>query len=170
MVEKNKIFSSKVKYNGIFSFHDFYKFCHDWLNDETGMTVIEDKYVEKLSGDSKNIDVEWTTFKKVTDYFKFEITVKFKITALTNIEIVQGGAKIKTNQGSVEVGVTGTLIRDYEGKFETNAFNKFLRGIYEKWVITSNIDQMESKLAGDCDEFLGQAKAYLDLEGKSRHQ
>ena len=31
---------------------------------------------------------------------------------------------------------------------------------------TSRIDAMEDKLAGGCDEFLGQAKAYLDLEGK----
>jgi len=47
-----------------------------------------------------------------------------------------------------------------------SAFNKFLRSIYEKWVITSRIDEMEGKIAGACDEFMAQTKAYLDLEGK----
>ena len=33
-------------------------------------------------------------------------------------------------------------------------------------VISERIEQMQGKVAGDCDEFLSQAKAYLDLEGK----
>ena len=41
-----------------------------------------------------------------------------------------------------------------------------MRGVYEKWVIPSRIEQFEEKLISDCDEFLSQAKAYLDLEGK----
>ncbi len=166
MAEKDTIFSSSLKYKGIFSFKDFYKFCHEWLTEETGLDISEDKYVEKLTGDSKNIDVEWTGTKKVTDYFKFEIKVGFEITDLTKVEITQNNAKVKTNKGAVKVSVKGTLIRDYDGKFERDAIRKFLRGIYEKWIITSRIDQMEEELGGTCDDFLGQAKAYLDLEGK----
>ena len=73
---------------------------------------------------------------------------------------------MKSNKGGVEIKIKGDLIRDYQGKFEINAFQKFLRSIYEKWVIPSRIEEYEGKLAGDCDEFLAQAKAYLDLEGK----
>ena len=70
MAEEDKIFSSKIKYNGIFSFGDFYKFCFEWLRDEVGLDLVEEKYAEKLSGDSKNIDVEWSGSRKITDYFK----------------------------------------------------------------------------------------------------
>jgi len=166
MAEKDQVFSSKIKYVGIVNFADFYKFCYDWLTEETELLLSEDKYIEKLSGDSKNIDIVWTGFRKVTDYFKFDVKVAFKILGLTKVEITEAGRKINTNKGSVEVSVKGTLTRDYKGKFEINAFNKFLRSIYEKWVIMGRIDQMEDKLISDCDEFLGQAKAYLDLEGK----
>ena len=166
MAEKDEIFSSKIQDTGIFLFSDFYRFCYEWLVDETDLKIIENKYSEKLEGDSKKIDVEWTGKKKVTDYFQFEIKVSFKITKLTNVEINQGNAKIKTNTGKVEVKVKGILVKDYEGKFETNAFKKFLRSIYEKWIIKSRIDQMEDKIIENCDEFLSQAKAYLDLEGK----
>ncbi len=166
MPEKDTIFSSKIKYNGIFLLSDFYNFCYDWLKEETGLDISEDKYTEKLSGDSKEIKIKWTGTRKVTDYFKFEIELEFKIVGLTNVEINQDNKKIKTNKGSVELKIKGTLIRDYQGKFETTAFKKFLRSIYEKWVITSRIEQFEEKLVKDCDEFLSQAKAYLDLEGK----
>lgn len=166
MSEKDVIFSSKVKYTGIVNFAEFYKFCYDWLTEETQLLLSEDKYVEKLSGDSKNIDIIWSAFRKITDYFKFDAKVTFKVLGLTKVEITEGGKKISTNKGSIEISIKGTLTRDYKGKFETNAFNKFLRSIYEKWIIMGRIDQMEEKIIGDCDEFLGQAKAYLDLEGK----
>ena len=166
MAEKDTIFSSKVKSTGMFSFKDFYKFCYDWLSEETSLDISEDKYKETLSGDSKNIEIEWTGTREITDYFKFEIKAKFRIDNLKNVEINQEGKKVKTNEGAVEVSVKGTLVRDYKGKFEANAFYKFLRGIYERWVIPSRIREFETKLLGDCDEFLSQAKAYLDLEGK----
>jgi hypothetical protein len=164
--EEDTIFSSKIKFNGIFSFKDFYKFCYDWLTEENNWEVKEEKYQEKLSGDSKDIDVEWAFSKKVTDYFKFKGKIKFKINALTNIEIMQGEAKVKTNKGSVEISIKGILQRDYEGKFDRTSYRKFLRSVYDKWVIPSRIDQFEGRLLSQCDDFLGQAKAYLDLEGQ----
>jgi len=167
MAEKETIFSSNIKYGGIFPFPDFYKFCYEWLTEEMGLSpVAEDKYVEKLDGNEKEITIEWTGSKKVTDYFKFEVKVKFEVKGLIEVEINQGNAKIKTNKGTIKLIVKGILIRDYQGKFEKTAYRKFLRSIYEKWIITSRIDQMEEVIAGDCDEFLNQAKAYLDLEGK----
>ena len=166
MSEKEIIFSSKVKYVGIFNFSEFYNFCYIWLVDEVELELGENKYEEKISGDSKNIKVEWEGKRKLTDYFRFVAKVNFKIINLKKAEITNNGKKINTNEGNVEIAIKGTLERDYKGKFETNAFNKFLRSIYEKWVIQGRIDQLEAKIIGDCDEFLGQAKAYLDLEGK----
>ncbi len=166
MAEKETIFSSSMKYGGIFSFKDYYKFCYDWLAEETGLDLAEEEYVEKIKGDIKDIDIKWSGTREVTDYFKFEIKVEYEIRALKDVQITEGNKKVKTNDGQVKLKVKGNLIRDYEGKFETTAFNKFLRSIYEKWVITARINQFEEKLFGDCDDFLQQAKAYLALEGK----
>jgi len=165
MSEKEDIFSSKVKYGEIFNFAEYYKFCHDWLEDE-GYWVVEDKYVEKLKGDAKEIDAEWTCKKKITDYFLFQLKVKFKVINMKKIEINYGGNKINTNKGTVETNLKGTLVRDYEGKFESSAFLKFLRSIYEKWVVPSRVEEFEDKLVDTCNDFLGQAKSYLDIEGK----
>ncbi len=166
MAEQDKLISTKTKYTGFFHFKDFYQFCHDWLVEDFGLDVTEKKYQEKLAGDAKEVEIEWEGYKKVTDYFQFKVVVKWRILGLKNVEINQGGKKIKTNEGSVEIRLAGTLIRDYEGKFEKDAFRKFLRSVYEKWVIPSRIDQMEEKLFSDSNEFLEQAKAFLTMEGQ----
>ena len=166
MAEQDTVFSSSVKYSGVFSFSSFYKFCYDWLSEEAGFDIGEDKYAESISGDSKKININWLGSKKFTDYFQGKISVSFDVSGLTDIEIANNGGKIKTNRGGIKVGIKGILVRDYQGKFEMTAFNKFLRSIYEKWVITSRIDELEGKIAGACDEFLAQSKAFLDLEGR----
>ena len=166
MAEKETIFSSEVKYAGIFSFKDFYKFCYEWITEEIDIDLSETKYEEKLKTDEKEIIVEWEGEKELTDYFRFDIKARFEIRGLKNVEIPQAGKKIKTNQGSIKLKVKGILVRDYKGKFEMSAFNKFLRSVYEKWVITGRIEEYQGKIAGKCDEFLSQAKSYLDLEGK----
>lgn len=165
MSEKETIFSSKISYNGIFSFKDFYSFCYSWLKEEMSLELQETKYSEKIEGPMKKIGISWAGNKKMTDYFKFEAGIEVSA-SIKEVEINEGNAKLKTNQGSVEVSIKGTLVRDYEGKFETTAFNKFLRSIYEKWVIASTIEDYRAKVSGACDSFLNQTKAYLDLEAK----
>jgi len=166
MPEEETVFSSAIKQKGVFSFKDFYKFCYDWLAEETNLSLVEDSYGEKITGTNKEIDVKWTGTRKVTDYFKFKVKVDFVVRELTEVEVIQEGIKVKTNKGSVQVKVKGILIRDYQGKFEKTAIQKFMRSIYEKWIIPSRIDEFERRLINNCDEFLGQAKAYLDLEGR----
>lgn len=166
MVEKETIFSSSIKYTGIFSFKDFYKFCYEWLTEDTNLDIAEDQYKEKLTGDSKDITIKWTGSRKLTDYFKLEAKAKFEVKDLTQVEIARGDVKMKTNKGEIKLVLKGILIRDWQGKFERSGFQKFLKEIYDKWIIPSRIEQMEDKIIGDLDEFLSQAKAWLDLEGK----
>ena len=167
MAEKDTVFSRSVKYTGILSFKDFYKFCHDWLSDEIGLIVIEEKYSEIVKGDSKDLKIKWAPFRKLTDYFKFEMEVEFVIYGLKKVQVNRDGKETGMDQvASFEVKVKGLLVRDYESKFETSGFAKSMRGIYEKWIIPSRVDEFEGKIIGRCDEFLGQTKAYLDLEGR----
>jgi hypothetical protein len=165
--ETDKIYATKVKHVGLFNLKEFYKFCYDWLMDEFGLNVFaEEKYAEQISGDAKKVEFKWKGLKKVTDYFRFDIKVEFRVLGMTNVEMMKDGKKISTNKGNIEMKVGGFLVKDYQGKFDKDSFRKFLRSIYDKWVIPSRIDQMEDKLAGDCDEFVTQVKAYLDLEGQ----
>ncbi len=167
MAEEERVFSSKVSYNGIFSFKDFYAFCYNWLRDETNLTSFsEDKYSEKLMGEAKNIDVVWTGSRDITDYFRIKMKVTFVIKAMSQVKIKKGGVEVDSNKGAIDVKVDGILVKDYQSKFEMSAFRKFLRAFYEKYVILSVVKEFRGRIVTECDEFLTQAKAYLDLEGK----
>lgn len=166
MAEEETVFSSKLTYSGIFPFSDFYNFCHDWLTEETGLDITEDRYLEKISGDSKEVEVDWSGSSKITDYFKQKVKVGFVIRGMTKVKVKKGEAEINTNKGKIDIKVKGVLIKDYQGKFEVSGFNKFLRSVYEKYIIPSTVSEFKGRVSGGCDEFLTQAKAYLDLEGK----
>ncbi len=168
MAEEEQVFSSRVRYKGVYEFEEFYKFCYNWLRDETNLTVFsEDKYSEKLVGDAKHIDIKWTAHRDLTDYFRFKIEVKFVIKAMTQVKIKKEGVEIDSNKGDMEVQVKGFLVKDWLSKFEMSAFRKFLRAFYEKYIILSVVKEFKTRIVVDCEEFLSQAKAYLDLEGKT---
>jgi len=164
MAEKDKVTENKMKRDGVFNFKDTYKFIYNWLNEE-GYDVSEDKYQEAISGDSKNIEIKWTAFKKVSDYFKFEVVLSWRVIGLVSVEAEKNGKKIKANKGSFELKVKGTIIKDYEGRWETKPAMKFLRGVYDRYIIKGRIDQYEGKLIKDVSDLIEETKAFLTIEG-----
>ena len=65
MTEKKQIFSSKVKYDGIFSFPEFYKFCYDYLSGELGFGMMEGKpTVSGMKQFFRNLDSYKKSLKK----------------------------------------------------------------------------------------------------------
>ena len=154
MSEKDKIIEQKVKRGGIFDFKEVYQFVYRWLNEED-YTVEERKYVEEVTGDAK----------KVSDYFKNEMKLNWRIIGLTNVEVEQDGKKIKMNKGNFELKITGNLVKDWGSTWEKNPFMKFLRGTYDKYIVEGRIKQYEIKLYGDVDELTEQIKAFLTVEG-----
>ncbi len=166
MPEQDQIYSSKISYDGIFNFKEFYKFCYNFLTEQQAFKIDENEYSEKLIGSTKEILVKWTGQKKVTDYFKFEVKIVFRALNMSEVEVNKGGVKLKMNKGKISIAVKANLIRDYEGKFETSSRMKIWRGIYEKWIISQRVKEFEDKLSSSAEGFLEQAKAFLDLEGR----
>jgi hypothetical protein len=167
MPGKDTVFDSKVKYKGIFNFPEFYKFCYQYIIEELQMDFLAEKeYQEKISGMAKEVKIKWEGERKLTDYFQFDLKIEFHIIAMTEVELNQGGTKIKTNKGDMKITIKGIFVKDYEGKYDVTAFKQFLRGVYEKFIIPSRIKEFEDKISGYCDDFASQAKAWLDLEGK----
>lgn len=165
MAEKDTIFSGKLKQAGIFDFKEFYSFCYDWLNDQ-GYKVTEKTYSEQVTGDSKKIDINWEAKKKVSDYFKFVIKMDWQLLGLKNIKVKKEDKEISMNSGSIEIKFKAIIVKDYENRWEDQPFWKFLRGVYDKYIIRSRIDDYEDKLKDDLDELIAQSKSFLALEAK----
>lgn len=165
MSEKDTIFKGKIKSTGIFDFKDFYSFSYDWLRGE-GYDVFERRYAEKVAGDTKQIEVVWEADREISDYFKFRIVMEWMITGMKSVEVQKEGQKIKMDSGGVEIKFRAVLIKDYEDRWENNPFWKFLRGIYEKYIIRSRIEEYQIKLLEELGELVSQCKAFLSMEGQ----
>lgn len=164
MVEKDKVFEGKVKQSGVFDFKELYSFCYNWLIDQ-GYLLTEKLYNEKIGASGKDVEIEWLAFKKVSDYFKFSIKVNWRILGMTRVEVEKDGVKTKMDKGIPEIKIAATLEKDYENRWESNPFYKFLRGTYDRYLIRARIDQYEGKLFMETDEFIAQIKAFLAIEG-----
>ena len=162
MALKKEVYKQVVKKKGYWNYVDLYNFCFDWLRREN-YTVMEKEYVEKLSDFGKEIILDWSAEKKVTDYYKNVINVKWHILGMNVAEVEREGRKEKTNKGEVKITVSAELYKDYEERWEDKPLWKFLRGIYEKYIIRTTNDEYEDDLADKAIDLVSDVKAFLEL-------
>ncbi len=165
MADKEQVIKEQLEHNGIWSFSEFYSYAHSWFKNE-GYGVMEDKYNEKVSGDSRDIAIEWIISKGISDYFKVEIKIRFDITGLKDVEAEIDGKKKKTNKGRIWLEIKGYLVKDPGSKWDVTAGWRFMRDFYNKYIIPARVDDMQNKVRSDVREFKDSLKAYLELLGK----
>ena len=165
MVEKDNVFSGKIRQVGIADFKEFYRFCYMFLVDK-GYWVVEKNYTEKIQANGKEIEIEWNASRKISDYFRFNLKTNWRILGMKDVEVEKNGDKLKMNKGDFEIKISAVLEKDYENRWENSPFLKWLRTLYDRYLIRNRIEQYEDKIFEESEEFLAQAKAFLAIEGK----
>ncbi|MBS3071401.1 hypothetical protein J4408_00255 [Candidatus Pacearchaeota archaeon] len=166
MAERDLVTKEKMDFSGIFDFGGLYSFAHRWFKNEGYDGVTEESYSEKVSGNSRDVFIEWKITKQISDYFKIEHKVRFEITGLTDVEVEIDGKKKKMNKGKVVVEIKSALVKDPDSKWESSPTNKFLRDVYNKYIIPGRVEDVRGKVQGDAIAFKEEVKAYLELIGK----
>jgi hypothetical protein len=161
MVMKSTVFSQTIRKNGYFNFGDLYSFCVDWFKGE-GYDVIETDYVEKGSG-AKEVAVNWAPQKDITDYFRFVLNTEIFILDLKDAEIERDGNKEKTHKGNLRIRIRAEIHKDYEERWEQKPMSKFMRGVYEQYIIKTTIDEFETRLIKDASNFAKELKSFMEL-------
>lgn len=166
MVEKDTIVKEKLKYAGLLDLEQTYKFTYEWLKRED-LNVIEDEYSEKVKSNGKELEIKWTASKKFTDYFKVVLSLKWRILGLSDVEVEVDGKKKKMNKAAdFSMEFKGVLEKDYSNKWEGSAFNKFIKDVYNKYVIPQRTDQKEDQVRDMVQNLKEELKAFLELTGR----
>jgi hypothetical protein len=165
MAEKDQVYKEKIKQAGLFDFKEFYSFVYDLLNGQE-YDISEKKYSEKIVGEAKEIEIKWEATRRISDYFKFMIKLDWFITGMRKVKVKREGKEIEMNSGSVEINFKAILVKDYENRWEGEPFWKFLRGIYDRYVIRSRIEDYEEKLIIEVTEAISQCKSFLAIEAQ----
>jgi hypothetical protein len=165
MAEKDQIIEEKLDYSGLVKFSDLYEYTHSWFAEED-YGVVEEKYAEKISGNSKEIDIDWKCTKQLSDYFKLELKVGWEIKGLVDVEVEVDGKKKKMQQGKIKLKFKGMLVKDPKSEWDTSPGWRFLRDVYNKYIVPQRVDAMEDKVKSDVQDVKEKVKAYLDLTAK----
>jgi len=163
MPEEITLVSTKIKDKGIFNMEDLYAFIKDWLvlhnmGDE-GSMFKEQTYVERVKGDSRQIEIKWKAERFNGDYFSNVIEITFLIVGLKDIEIEVEGRKIPTQKLELELRIVSKLIKNRQDKFKSD----FIRNIYENTIIKDRIDFYAGEFYGESSALVNDVKKFLEL-------
>ncbi len=162
MATKTSVYKESIKKVGFWNYKDLYSFSFGWLKDN-GYGVKENEYTEKASDFGKEIIIVWEASRKVTDYFKNTITIKWHILGMNDAQIERAGRTEKTNKGEVKLDFSADMVKDYDEKWEDKPVKVFMRGIYDNYINKKISDQHEDRLKDDIKELINQVKAFLEL-------
>ncbi|MEM4266818.1 MAG: hypothetical protein QW404_02065 [Candidatus Nanoarchaeia archaeon] len=148
----------KVAQESTFDMQELYRLGRTWF-DKHGYDFYEKEYIASQKEDSKNASIKWEAEKKIDDYIKvhIEARVKFK-----NLREVQGKKKMM-NTGEVSVNVESYIERDYESNWEKGFMTKFIRGLYDTFLIRGKIDKDKNRLERETKEFLNEIRTFLKV-------
>ena len=165
MAEKFILIKETLEHTGIYGFSEMYEYLYRWFKEEL-YGVIEEKYNEKVSGTTRDITVEWKCTKGLSDYFKVEISVKMEAGGISDVEVEVDGKKKKMNKGRLRIEFKGTMIRDPDSKWDASPFYRFLRDVYNKYVIPGRVESQEDKVKDDVRDVKEYIKSFLELQGR----
>jgi len=165
MAELNSVLDEVVKHKSFFNYSDLYTFCYNWFKNEDYL-LSEDEYIEKMSSAGKEVQIRWVAKKKVSDYYRNVITLKWHILTMTDVEVEENGKKIKTNKGDLKLTFKAELEKDWENSWDKHPFWKFMRGVYDRYVIRTTTDEYEVRLIEKAQTLIEDVKAFLNQEGK----
>lgn len=165
MAEKQEIIEEKLDQSGLFDFKEVYNYAHNWFVEEN-YGVNEDKYSEKISGSSRDIAFLWKISKRLSDYFKIEIEFKGIVVGMSDVEVETDKEKKKMNKGKIIIEIKGVIVTDPENKWDVTAFYRFLRDVYNKYIIPGRIEETKERIKKDVRTVKEEIKALLELSGK----
>ena len=136
---------------------EFYKVMKKFLKDKR-YTTIEKDYEEKSEGESlQSFKFKWENHKDADDYHRFNLDFTLKFKNFKEVEI----KKKEYLQGDLDVEIEANIASDYEELIEKKHLLKFLRGAYDKFIISSKREKYSKELLEEAYEVLGEVKKYL---------
>ena len=170
----------RVKYSDIFSLRNLYIMLHEMLLEENWVGAdgesdhsdietfySENVYQKGIHRGGKELWFWWRAFKsfegKYSGYLRNRLDIDAHVVYLQNVEVVHQGKKMTAQQGEIEMFFRARIESDYEGKWENHKFLKYMKPLYEKRVLHTEIEKREKELWRDAYRIQSKIKQFLQL-------
>lgn len=129
-----------VKWDGLFDLDEVYKKAKYWFDMKT-MSFKEEKYIERIKGGNKQLEIKWKASKDVSSYFKYVIEVGILILGMSKVEVEKDGVKLPLEKGEIEFQFNAYLLKNANDKFDEGSwYKKLYEIIYRKRIDNYLID------------------------------
>lgn len=150
--------SLKVAQEATFDMKELYKLGRSWFS-QHGYDFYEKEYISSHKEEGKNASIKWESEKKVDDYVRFHIEIRIKFKNLREIQ----GKKKMMNTGEVSFNVEAFIEKDYESNWEQGFMTKFVRGVYDTFIIRGKLDKDKERLRRETTEIYNEIRTFLKV-------
>ena len=162
MGDKQKLIAKKISFQGMFDYSSLFRIMDVWLRDKF-YDKWEKRSEEYVNPDgTKNIDLEFTPWKKFTDYHKIIMKIELWVMNMKDVEVTVHGKKQVVQEGRVDVKFTGYLVVDYEGNWNS-PLQFFLRDLWDRYVVTRITNKYEKLVVDHVNDLANTMQAHLNM-------
>jgi len=157
---------AQIKYKGVMDFVEVFKVCMDWFESK-GYEVNARKVKHKvlpLGEENEQIIDAW---RNVTDYIRFKMELFAKYWDGHHVEVIKNGKKVDMVKARFYFRVYGTLVFDYDNRYEKTKMTKALSRFMNKYVLKWQIDVIYGdQLHYKVHELHAVIREYLKMEAQ----
>lgn len=153
----------KLTYAGLIPVQGLYKCVKTFLA-ENDFSPFDSRNEEQVYEDGKQIILELTGEKKLSEFARIYWQTKFYFTNLKEMFVEKEGKKLRLHQGKVMLQTDVYLKTDYEKTFEQNAFQYFLRVLIDTYVFKSYMNRNIALVMKNYGRFEETVKRFLNME------
>lgn len=162
-MEEISVTSARTKFNGLFDFGDYYRLLYDLFR-SMGYSVVEQKYSHKNNPTGNDVEIEWQCYKKVDDYSMFRIFAKTLIVSMEKVQVTVEGVQTKKDKADCELDLKCFIQTDYENRWETSPFLKFLKGVYDSYFYRATMENWKERISTDMHTVENEVKAFFNMQ------
>jgi hypothetical protein len=154
---------ARVEFDGLFDLRDMMNQVKA-LGSDKGYFHIEKRHTESVSPDGKFIELDIVLTKKLTDYARSDVAFFIQAQNVKEKVVEVKKHKRRLLHGHLIILVDGSLITDYERRWEIKPTFYVLRAIFERYVYSSYLNSIRTQIKDDSSFMIENLKAYLNLE------
>ena len=124
MAEREPVASGvTIRWSGLFDMEDIYKKSKGYFDTKV-MDFKEEKYIERIKPNGKQLEIKWTASRKIGGYYKKVIEVGILVLGMNKVEVEKDGRKLALEKGDIEFQFDAYLVKNINDKFGEGSFYK----------------------------------------------
>ena len=130
-----------VQYKGIFDMQDLYESITDFLMRKKFKLYEKQQRHRRPGPFGSEVLYQFEAVRNVEDYYRWVVSLNIETFDMHEIDVVtKDGTKKKMAKGRIWIQLYGTVVTDYEKKWEKSAFLAGLKSFYNKYVIRKTME------------------------------